>query len=76
MLRRLTRTEARKLRHRKAQARHIERVRACRALYQIELGGAELDALVRFQYLADRSTDDTKAVSEAIAKVIRGLTDY
>ena len=73
MLRRLDRTETRRIRHRKAQARHIERVRNCRALYQVELGCRELDKLVRLRYLAEADAGNDAAVGEAIARLLKNL---
>jgi hypothetical protein len=52
------------------RARHRQRARDGRRCYQVELGGEELEFLIRTQWLAEAEASDRLAVGSAVARLI------
>ena len=50
--------------------RHRARVKAHRAVYQIEIGGEVLDLLLRARWITERELLDRKAVEAAIGAML------
>jgi hypothetical protein len=58
------------------QARYARRQREGRAIYQIELGADDLDALVACGVLSEAQAGDRVAVGRAIAAALSELADW
>ena len=51
-------------------ARHRSRVKACRAVYQIEIGGEVLDLLLKARWISEEALSDKRAVERALSEML------